>query len=517
MKFSYRTRFCVLAGVMMLGASEAGADVAVQYHCAGGSELAHDSHLPTLQKVIALGTTANFENVALSRLSRLVIGSLRLGNHPSSVSLLQPLLSDIVEKESLGRFGSASADAPGFILALRVGAPRAQLWQDKFAKLFGGSGEIFARPGFTGRRWNAGGSNSSWIIPAQDWLLAGCGDDFSAVQLEYLNRIKSQGRPAPVLEHNWLEVDLDSDRLGGWFPLLKSAHIRLTVTPREDALDINARALEAQAISWKSDPWQIPKDLMRGQIISFTAGRNVAAFLNMDPALSQLAGNPLTNQFYAWSLDQVPLLNYMAWPEANASNDLQKLSTEAPTALSPTLKRFNGTELLWNPKAAKLTWMNMRMLVPVLEAANDKNGQFLFLSSSPRLSQGKPAPEELLGQIQGRTNLVYYDWELTGRRLSEWEILSGMVANRSSGTNDESFAATDAAMQWIGGVAGLVGNTVTEITRGSPNELSAEREAPLGFTAMELMLLANWLCDANSGPIHSPAPAGNAAPFPIHR
>ena len=438
---------------------------------------------------------------------------LRLGNNPSSASLIEPLLRDVLATESLGSFGGASVNAPGFILALRLEASRAQLWRDNLGKIFGGGGDMFRSQEFNGRRWNAGGSNFIWIIPARDWLLVGRGDDFAAEQLEYLNQIKAQGRPVPALEHNWLEADLASTRLGGWFRLLQPSRIRLTVAPNEDHLQIGARILAAEAIPWKAEPWQIPKDLMRGQIISFTVGQNVAAFLKMNPALSHLTGNPLTNQFYFWAMDQMPLLNYMAWPEANASNVLERLSTEAPAAFNAELKQFNGSELVRPPKGDALILRNIRVFGPVLQAVQGIDGQYLFLSSFPRSLNARPAPEGLLVQIEGRTNLVYYDWELTGRRLQEWQMLSKMIANRAAPEN--SPAGDDALIEseWLGGLAPLAGNTVTEITSVAPNELSVTRKAPVGLTAVELVLLADWLCEANSGPIHSAPPAGPASPL----
>jgi hypothetical protein len=248
---------------------------------------------------------------------------------------------------------------------------------------------------------------------------------------------------------------------------------------------------------------------MRGQIISFTAAQDVAAYLKMNPALSRLANNPLTNQFYCWALDQMPLLNYMAWPVADASNALARLSTEAPAALNPPLKRFNGSQLAWDAHANKMAMVNMGMFVPVLEAVQESDGQFLFLSTFPRSLTGKLPPEGLLAQIQGRTNVVYYDWELTGPRLSEYQILGKMAANRAYSTNADIAAATSAEDRWMNALGNLVPNTVTEITRVSPTELSLERQAPMGFTAVELVLMADWICDANAGQIHA-APAGGS-------
>jgi hypothetical protein len=500
--------------VTILGSSSAPADVAVQYHCAGGSQLAGDTDLTSLQKVLALQSTTSFESIALARISSLLTNSLRLGDNPYTVSLIEPLLSDALETESLGSFDSASDNSLSFILAVHLEAPRMQLWQSNFTSIFGNSGEKLANQEFSGSRWSWGGSNSLWIIPARDWLLVGCGHDFSALKVEYLDKIKAQGRPVPALKDNWLEADIDSMRLRGWFQLLKPARIRITVAPKDDDLHISARVLEEEAIPWKSDPWQIPKDLVRNRTISFTAGQNVAAFLNVSPAYSQLPGNPMTNQFYFWALDQLPLLNYMAWPVAKASNVLQRLSTEAPAALNPELKRINGTELVWRPEASQLVCLNMNLFVPVLQAEKNDDGEFLLLSSFP-LSESEPAPNPILSQIQGRTNLVYYDWEFTGRRLGEWQILSKMITNRSSKQDKEAFYKANVENALLGALAHFAGDTVTEITRVGPDELSIARKAPVGFTAVELVLLADWLCDANSGPIFSPHPAVKKAPAPL--
>lgn len=496
------------------GADDLRADAAVQYHCAGMARLRSDPHLLTLQKVLALPKTTNLEELAQIRFCALLTNSLPIGNNPSNAALIGPLLSDVVEDESLGKFGGASANGTGFILAVRLSPQRTKLWQDNFSKVLGGDGEKFSSLEYSGLRWKTGGSNPIWIIPARDWLLAGCGDDFSAAQMEYLNQIKAKGRPVPALDGNWLEGEINSSRVGGWFRCLRPANIKIAVKPDEDNLQIEARILEAGAIPWNSGPWQIPKDLMQGQIISFSAGQDVAAFLRLSPGLSHLDSNPLTNQFCFWSLDQMPMLNYLAWPADNASNALRSLAADAPTVLNPELKRFNGTELSWYPGSGKLVWQNMRLFTPAFQAVQAKDGQFLLMSGFPRSNKSKPVSDALLGQVEGHTNLVYYDWELTGRRLQVWQILSKMISNRSSLQSNDANYKAGVESGWLEPASRLVGNTVTEVTHVAANELSIMRKAPVGFTALELVLLADWFCDANSGPIHTAPPAGRQAPPP---
>jgi len=511
----HRALYFLLCLTTIFGAATALGDVAVEYHCAGGTQLATETRLTTLQKVLALRWTSNFHDLAISRLADSLTNVFQVRNDPSSSILIKPLLNEVVKNESLGCFGGASSNALSFILLLHLEAPQGQFWQETFNKVLG-SGEKLASQGFSGRRWGLGRSNSLWMIHAQDWMLVGCGDGFSTAQIEYLKQIKAKGRPVPALKDHWLEAELASTELGGWFRFLKPAHIKITVTPDDDDLHINARLIEADGITWKSEPWQIPKELMGGHIISFTTGQNVAALLNVNPSFAHLASDPLTHQFYFWALDQMPFLNFMAWPVADASNALERLSTEAPTMLNSELKRFNGTELVWHPEAAKLAWQNMRLFVPALEAVKTNDHQFLFASGYPNPPYGNPASDALLAQIERRTNLVYYDWELTGRRMGEWMILKRMLFSRLVGRDYDGKDAMFLGSQWLGALAALVGNTTTEITSVAPNELSIERKAPIGFTAVELVLLANWCCGENLDSIQSQSRDGKTPPPTAH-
>jgi len=496
---------------MAPGATNDAANVAAWYHCAGGAQLTGNTNLPTLQKALALPSAAPVRELVLARISGLLAGSFQCGTNSSAALLLEPLLSDVLQTESLGSFGGSATNPLNFVLALRLDAKRAQLWQDNLGKAFGGPGEKFATEEFNGWRWNRGASDSFWIVPARDWLLVGRGNEFLPVQAEYLRQVKLHGCPAPPLTDYWLEADVDWARLAAWFPdwsqLLKPARIKVSVAGENDTLRLTARVVYPEAMPWKSGSWQMPADLVQGPIISFTAGQDVAAFLNLGPAFSRLDGHPLTNQFYVWALSGMPFLTYMAWPMVNASNVLEKLSTEASAAFNPGLKRFNGTELLWVANQRKLVLSHLRVMSPTLEAVQDKTVEFSLLSLFPLMRANKPAPDELWKQIKGRTNLVYYDWELTGSRLQIWRLLGRMLLTRRHVPTDDEAEASRIEDKWLGELGVLAGNTITEITRVAPNELSVVRNAPVGFTGIEMFLLSDWLSAVGSPPIDSRPPA----------
>jgi hypothetical protein len=496
---------------MAPGATNDAANVAARYHCAGSAQLTGNTNLSTLQKALALPSAAPVRKLVLARISGLLADNFQCGTNSSAAFLLEPLLSDVLQTESLGSFGGSAANPLNFVLALRLDAKRAQLWQDNLGKAFGGAGEKFTAEEFTGWRWNRGASDSFWIVPARGWLVAGRGNEFLPLQVEFLQQVSRQGRPVPPLQDNWLEADVDWALLAAWLPdwsqLLKPARLKISVTGEKDNLRLTARVIYPDAMTWKPGSWQIPEGLVREPLISFTAGQDVAAFLNLSPAFSRLDGDPLTNQFYAWALDQMTFGTYMAWPVVNATNALEKLSTEASIAFSPELKQFNGTELLWQANRRRLVLSNLRVIVPSVETVQDKAGEFLLLSLVQHLPAGKPAADELWREIKGRTNLVYYDWEMTGPRLHDWGLLGLMLLTRWHPPTDDEADARMIEGKWLGELAPLAGNTVTEITHVAPNELSVVRNAPLGFTGIEMFLLSDWLRTIGSPPIDPRPPA----------
>jgi hypothetical protein len=255
---------------------------------------------------------------------------------------------------------------------------------------------------------------------------------------------------------------------------------------------MTARLNYPEAVRWNSTPWLIPAEIIKGPIISVTAGQNVAAFLNLSPAFARLDGNPLTNQFCEWALDQMPFLTTMTWPEADAPTAFQKLSSEAPPAFNVALKAFNGAELVWQTNQGRLVLQNLRVINPNIGAVRTAGGEdYLLLSLFPRVPMDRPPPIDLSKEIISQTNLVYYDWEVTGSRLQEWRMLGRMLLTPWHVASDEELEARQVEDKWFMDLRLLAGNARTRITRVSPTELSFERTAPLGFTGIEMFLLSD--------------------------
>jgi hypothetical protein len=87
-------------------------------------------------------------------------------------------------------------------------------------------------------------------------------------------------------------------------------------------------------------------------------------------------------------------------------------------------------------------------------------------------------------------NLVYYHWEVTGPRLKGLPELSQLLL---MATLHEQLDNDSAANKWLETFGPKLGSTVSEFTQTAPNELTLNRRAPAGLTAVELTALASWL------------------------
>jgi hypothetical protein len=226
------------------------------------------------------------------------------------------------------------------------------------------------------------------------------------------------------------------------------------------------------------------------------------------------------------------LQSYGAWPVADAATSIQRIGTEATAAFNPGLKQRGWGDLRWQPERKTLLWADLcPILFPVIQVAPETNGQYLMAAFFPLELRNKPAPDGLFQQILGRTNLVYYDWEGTGNRLEQWRLLSGMlpVLPRMQAPPQAIVSTNNAPARprvrppmvvvenWLSGVTPMLRDhdTVTEITRTAPAELTVVRKSPFAVTSLELVLLSHWLSGTGSPGINPsllPPPAKMSGP-----
>ena len=519
-----------LAGYLGQGSPAAtAANVAATWHFAGSSQLTNNPDFDNVDKIFTMAPSGDFRDYVLDRFAGWLNQSLFASTESNNAALLRPLLDDLLSAESVWTLGGTTESSPDFIIALRLDDARTQAWQTTLPKLEGGPGQAYPGQKFDGKQWNLRGGESLWIVRAKGWLLVGRGKELADTQGEFLSQLDRTGAPAPALDKSWLEADLDWAQLAKWLPeaprVLLPARTKLVFTAADHTLYVNGNITYPNPVPWKFEDWRIPTNIIRDPLVSFTAGQDVAAFMSPNEPLSKLTDNPLTGQYFVWSLGDMVFRNHAAWPVADATNAMKRIGEEAPAAFNPALKTMAAGELRWQPERNALAWVNVGpFIVPDLQVAPETNGQFLVASLFPLITRAKPAPDELWQQITGKTNIVYYDWEDTGSRLGPWQTLAAILpvlprltvpptTNSAGSTNRPMVSPIPAPVivdeNWLNGLRPFLSHreTITLITRVSPTELKLVRQSPFVVTSLELVLLSHWL----SG---TPSPGINTSMLP---
>jgi len=96
----------------------------------------------------------------------------------------------------------------------------------------------------------------------------------------------------------------------------------------------------------------------------------------------------------------------------------------------------------------------------------------------------------MIHDVLRRTNLVYYDWEITGPLIESWLYISQVarIAFRHPQLSLES-----ASIAWFRVLSARLDKSATVVTGTGTNQLSFIRKSTAGLTAPELHLLADWL------------------------
>lgn len=305
----------------------------------------------------------------------------------------------------------------------------------------------------------------------------------------------------PALSANLVDLTADLPRLQAALDLPKAVawpHLSVSVTAKGDALRSEATLKFANATPWKLDAFRLPtnsvRDSLEQELISFTAMQGFGDWLARLPEFKEWELKSAPNQLFTWARRDLPYNLLAAAPMPAASNTIVRAAPHALSSLSTNLQNAGLGRIVYTSTPPDIGWIGMPILVPFVCPAPEPGDDFLLFGTMrgvvPVGPNTNPPPPELLNQFLPRTNLVYYDWEITEAKLAQWVPIFQLTAMMSS---SPSFPGAAAANQWLQAVSRKLGNTITDVTAVSPGELRAVRRSDLGLTALELTWLARWL------------------------
>ena len=472
----------------------------LRYHFAGRANLPAGTNAARFKEIDAMPATAQLRSQLAQKLAAAALPFWRKDlpvDATDQTALLKPLIEDLITAEAFVEVRGA-AGSTDTALAVFLSDDRAQLWDKSVRQLMAawklGAPRELTTQGFKG--WEVKKSQAPDVFQffrAGKWVVLGLGHRQLTQLPALLTEAAKSGRPVPALKETFLDVAADLPNLRAWFPILSQwplPPVLATVAGRGDGVRTEVRLQYSGKVPWKFEPWKIPTNVISEPLTSFTIGQGLAPFLRQVKGLADLGFSPLPNQFCAWGTHHEQCQLYFAVPVADATNTMHKLSTGVPKYTYSLVTNLWGTFLYsTNRSDLKLSgvppWIS-----PMMHPVIDGKDQYIFGGISPLAPKPTPVPDELFAQVRGRTNLLYYDWEITQYRLLHshqlYQLTSIVTGRRTASTNSIS-------QRWLSAIGPKLGNTATEITQVSPQELVLVRRSHLGFTGFELETLAMWL------------------------
>ena len=477
------------------------------YHYVGAAQLTGNTNASQLRKIWAMPETVRFRNETLTKIAK--ASQEFFPKHGTNAAIgpsgwIRPLLDDLIQAESFGELRGAVNGASTFTLAIQLNAERAQIWSTNLWQA------ASARQGVTPVALTDVGS-AGWEVQATNqtggirflregpWVVVTTAP--AQTQSNLLAKIAAEGRPIPAATNYWFDADVDSRQLQNWLealPIKNFPNAHVTVTGRGENLHTDMRLTFAEPLSWKYQPWQIPTNIIQNpanSLISFAAARGVASLLKDTPVMQKLEWATPPDQLFFWSQFQVPYRSYAAAPVANASNVLHEISPRLPSLLNTNLMHPGNGEIRWTTNHSRVVWVGLPFITPHLRPLKKPEGEFLVAGLfPPPPATNAPLPAELLASLSHDTNTCYYHWEITQERLYQWRSLYSLyyvIANLRPPSE------STAGQQWLTAVSTNLGNSVTEMTVTSPEEMQFMRSSHLSLTGLEIVQLTHWIESTN--------------------
>jgi hypothetical protein len=315
---------------------------------------------------------------------------------------------------------------------------------------------------------------------------------------EVVRRIRKPESVIPPHSEPWLKADVDLSRLGGqWFAqktIGQGTLPEVSISVNGDGGNIltHADITFPAPLQIPLAPWSVPTNLIHEPLAGFTAVRGLAPMLKNWKLWNDLQIGAPPDQAFFWSVQGNPFQTYLAAPLADARGKVANLTTQILNKGNPWLASHGYISFEKSPDSNDATWGNLPNVRPFFKFAETGDDGVLFAGLFPdgATTNSQPMRPELLQNISGRTNLIAYNWQNTAQRI-EASISLGQFARLLLRRPELPLDSVSA--KWLKSVMPRVGDSETTIVQTGTHQLSIDRESTLGFTGVELNILAEWL------------------------
>jgi len=473
-------------------------------HWLGMKRLSADTNAAFVMRIWNQPETARLETQTLRKLAQAPWGPSATnqpsGSAPSESALLLPLLEDLVQEESYFEARQLTNGTGELALAIHLGADHAGLWQTNlalaFQALYGVQANVTAPGAWTLQLANP--ASSIELARSGDWTVLGFAREHNSTFADTLARIQRDGVPVAAGATNfWVETDFDLGRIAdafrlGWNVPAEFPRITANVIGDGENVRTHGELSFAEELPSSLPAWAIPTNLVRAPLVSFTAVRSLGHWLQRTPPFASIPNNAAPDQLFFWNQAGVPFKTFLAWPVADARAAFGNLAPGIKRGLAPHIASEFG-RLVENASACFLNWQGLPFGAPCFRAYTNSAPEYLFAGlTEPLLASTNKIPGELAQHIIEGTNAVYFDWEITGRRLSDWRYADDVYRIVFDADHAPRLKPDCASLRWVANVSTNLSHSVTELKLVDAHRCGFARKSSLGLTALELDILFDW-------------------------
>lgn len=484
--------------------AEPAGEILARIHFIGTDRLLADTNAATMKRIGSLKESAALKKDLLDKLATAPGRAMGLAANVTAdlAAGIRPLLEDLIAAESYLEMRDREGGDPEWAAAVKLSEDRIKVWDAALKGFIAGLGMAPAAPlsadGVTG--WEAGAKGSQDVfrfLGAKGWAVFGMGSKPRSLADEMAASIGAGGVPAPGSTEDALQVTIDFPRLveeTGWKRWAGLPFVDIQSRMANDNVRSEGSLVFPEALGLKSEAWRIPTNTIHDPLISFTAAKGIAPWLEKQAFYQAVKMRETPNQVFAWAMSGPFSLSHIAVAAPDSTNQLRELFPRLEKISREELKKRGLGSITNIAKSAMSQWIDAIPIaaLPYVRTSEEPTDDFLMMGLLP-VGHGQftnPPPASLVAQVAEKENLIYYDWEITQARLTQLKLVFQFASWLSA---KPKLAANFSADKWVNAVATNLVNTATEITQASPRELKLVRRSHLGLSAFEIMSLAYWV------------------------
>ena len=278
------------------------------FHWLGKKQLAVTTNAASLMRIWNQPESAAVEAQALDKLSTApwrLLPHVATTNSTVAAPRLRSLLDDCVQAESYFEVRAATNQPVEIAFAIQLSADRAALWQTNLAAVLESLTGLRTEPtekGWTLKKHEL--PNRIELTRVGGWVVVGIGQDQNALFGDFVARILRDHTPITRASADfWAEGSVDLPRLIEAFKLdwrLPGNLSKIAFNYMGDGQNLQTRGTLnfSQPLALPLEPWNVPTNLIRGGIGSFTALRGLAPWLGSQKIWRDLDLGPAPNQLF---------------------------------------------------------------------------------------------------------------------------------------------------------------------------------------------------------------------------